>query len=206
MKRMAIWIILPLLLGLAGCSGGGWHSAPMHGPGMGYGSGPALTLEQAVVQAQRHVAGLGLSELELVEVMQFDNHFYLAIREHESDYFAFELLMSLDGRSFWPEPGPNMMWNTKYGGWFHGHRLGSSPTGTIIGQDRCRALAQGFLNEAMPGWTIDDEADAFYGYYTMHTLWDGQIAGMLSVNAVTGEVWPHTWHGDLIALWHHDHS
>jgi hypothetical protein len=28
---------------------------------------------------------------------------------------------------------------------------------------------------------------------------DGKISGMLSVNASTGQVWYHTWHGTYIA-------
>ena len=37
----------------------------------------------------------------------------------------------------------------------------------------------------------------FPGYYTLHTLQDGDVEGMLSVNAVTGAVWRHTWHGEF---------
>ena len=42
--------------------------------------------------------------------------------------------------------------------------------------------------------------ETFPGYYTMHTLRDGEIEGMLSVNAVTGEVWGHSWHGAFVAM------
>ncbi|MEO5981288.1 MAG: hypothetical protein ABIQ13_03120, partial [Pedococcus sp.] len=44
------------------------------------------------------------------------------------------------------------------------------------------------------GLTVAD-AEAFPGYYTLHTLRQGRIEGMLSVNAVTGDVWYHNWHG-----------
>jgi len=27
---------------------------------------------------------------------------------------------------------------------------------------------------------------------------DGKMAGMLSVNGFSGDVWPHTWHGQFI--------
>ncbi|WP_458249252.1 hypothetical protein [Streptomyces sp. MAI_2237] len=36
---------------------------------------------------------------------------------------------------------------------------------------------------------------AYPGYYTLHTLKSGRITGMLSVDAVDGAVWNHTWHG-----------
>jgi hypothetical protein len=38
------------------------------------------------------------------------------------------------------------------------------------------------------------------GYYTLHTLRGEQVVGMISVNAATGAVWPHTWHGRFIAM------
>ena len=38
-----------------------------------------------------------------------------------------------------------------------------------------------------------------HGYYTVHTLKDGKITGMLSVNGYSGEVWYHSWHGPFIA-------
>jgi len=41
--------------------------------------------------------------------------------------------------------------------------------------------------------------DSFPGYYTLHITKDGQISGMLSVNAFTGQVWYHTWHGTFVA-------
>jgi len=39
----------------------------------------------------------------------------------------------------------------------------------------------------LPG-AATDEPDAFYGYYTLHVLRAGEIAGMLSVNGYTGQV------------------
>jgi hypothetical protein len=50
----------------------------------------------------------------------------------------------------------------------------------------------------LPGTTVADEADAFYGYYTLHVLRDGKTIGMLSVNGFTGTVWYHTWHGNFV--------
>jgi len=41
-------------------------------------------------------------------------------------------------------------------------------------------------------------ADAFHGYYTLHFQRAGQIAGMLSVNGSSGQVWFHSWHGGFI--------
>ncbi len=39
------------------------------------------------------------------------------------------------------------------------------------------------------------QAETFPGYYTIHALKGDRVAGMLSVNAYTGAVWYHWWHG-----------
>jgi hypothetical protein len=59
--------------------------------------------------------------------------------------------------------------------------------------------AQRWLDEQRPGLTAG-EAEQFPGYYTLHTLRGGKIVGMMSVNASTGAVWYHTWHGQFIAM------
>ena len=46
---------------------------------------------------------------------------------------------------------------------------------------------------------VESGGDAFPGYYTLETLKGGKITGMISVNATTGAVWPHWWHGPFIA-------
>jgi len=43
-------------------------------------------------------------------------------------------------------------------------------------------------------------ADAFPGYYTIHALDGDRVAGMLSVNAYTGAVWYHWWHGSFRSM------
>ncbi len=60
--------------------------------------------------------------------------------------------------------------------------------------------AQRYLDTYLSGSQVDDHADVFYGYYTLHVLRDGQIVGMLSVNGYTREVFLHTWHGDFIEM------
>ena len=40
---------------------------------------------------------------------------------------------------------------------------------------------------------------AFPGYYTLDTTRAGTTTGMVSVNAATGTVWYHTWHGRFLS-------
>ncbi len=69
-----------------------------------------------------------------------------------------------------------------------------------VSAEEARAAAQAYLDAAYPGLTADEEAEAFYGYYTLHILEDGQVVGMLSVNGTTSAVWLHYWHGDFVDM------
>jgi hypothetical protein len=62
------------------------------------------------------------------------------------------------------------------------------------------SAAQRYLDETLPGTQVDEHADPFYGYYTLHILRDGQVIGMLSVNGFNASVFPHTWHGKFIEM------
>jgi hypothetical protein len=62
------------------------------------------------------------------------------------------------------------------------------------------SIAQRWLDSNRPGASAEEHVDAFYGYYTVHTLEDDEIEGMLSVHGTTGQVWYHTWHGDFIQM------
>ena len=46
--------------------------------------------------------------------------------------------------------------------------------------------AQRYLDAQGTGLTAESQPDTFYGYYTVRTLKDGKIEGMLSVNGYTG--------------------
>jgi len=60
-------------------------------------------------------------------------------------------------------------------------------------------IAQEYLDEKLPGFQVG-EAEPFYGYYTLHIQKDGEVTGMLSVNGFTGQVFPHTWHGEFVEM------
>jgi hypothetical protein len=92
------------------------------------------------------------------------------------------------------EYGPAMMWNTRYGM----HAGAPVAAGQVSAADATR-LAQQWLDNQHTGLTAGDPM-AFPGYYTLHTLRGDKIDGMLSVNAYTGAVWYHTWHGTFVAM------
>ena len=149
------------------------------------------------------------ANLELAEVMEFSNHFYAEAVEKDTGIGAYELLIDRYTGKVYPEMGPNMMWNEKYGmmgGGRHG-MMGSwwresdpDPTKMAVSPAEAVEIAQDYLERNEAGLTPDDEVTTFYGYYTLHTLRDGEITGMLSVNGDSGRVWYHTWHDDFVRM------
>jgi len=186
-----------------------------------YGNVEPLSLPEAEKAVEDYLAALGDDDLVLGEVMIFDNHAYAEIFEESTGVGALEVLVDPVTMDVFPEPGPNMMWNTKYGHMrgfgMMGMMMGSgrigrdTPTSGIVAEmpvspDEAVATAQRYLDRYLPGAQVEDEVDAFYGYYTLHILRDGQTVGMLSVNGYTEQVFPHTWHGDFLEMSEESHS
>ncbi len=134
--------------------------------------------------------------LEVEEIMEFSSNFYVIVKENSTQNSAFELLIDRNSGRIHQEPGPNMMWNTKYG--YH-NRLDNSTTQMTIDAESAVMVAQEWLNNNIFGKRVE-ETSVFYGYYTMDFSEKGQIFGMLSVNGYSGEVWYHSWHGDFISM------
>ncbi|MDZ7578039.1 MAG: hypothetical protein U0904_07695 [Candidatus Nanopelagicales bacterium] len=137
--------------------------------------------------------------LEVGEVMQFDNGYYAELETLAGDPVT-EVLIDPDSGSVQVEWGPAMMWNTGYGA----YALADSRTPAVTAE-QAQSLANEWLSGARNGETAG-ESEPFPGYYTMHTLRDGNIVGMLSVNATTGAVWYHTWHGRFVQIQDEDEA
>lgn len=176
--------------------GGGWGN---YNP-----NAKPITIDQAADLVQRYLNAYG-GKLVLAEVMNFAWNYYAEVEEKDTGIHAMELLIDKYTGQVSPEIGPNMMWNTKYGmmsgGMMGGsYYAGSSPTASMpVTPKQAKELAQKWLAVNLPGVGVA-EADIFYGYYTLHTLNNGQVEGMLSVNGYTSAVWYHSWHGLFIAM------
>lgn len=195
---------------------GAWfdnHYGSMMGPAMMGGWGgladvEPLSVEEAEQAVSEFLGGLEEDDLAVGEIMIFENHAYAQVVEADSGAGAFELLVDPVTGEVYPEPGPNMMWNIEYGhmagGMMGGHMGGSdffNQEGEVtVDEADAVALAQAYLDEYLPGASADDHADAFPGYYTLHVLRDGAVVGMMSVNAYSGDVFPHTWHDDFVEM------
>ncbi|MDP2964627.1 MAG: hypothetical protein Q8N39_01165 [Pelolinea sp.] len=175
-----------------------WGPRMMGGGMMGYRNqsigGNRLTIDEAVLKAKNNVASTN-SNLSVAEVMSFQNNFYIAVKEIDSGRSAFELLMDPVTGNIASEPGPNMMWNQKYGHMmFLRNKSGENP----INLEESRQLAQKALDSNIPGGMVEPDGFNFYGYYTFDYKINGVIAGMLSINGFNGQDWFHTWHGSFI--------
>lgn len=203
--------------------GMGWQST--RGPA-GVPAGGQITMDQAVAIAESYLASLNNPDLAIHEIMEFEYNFYIIYYEKSTGIGAFEMLIDKPGAPrgsgmgggmmgggmmsgvIRPEPGPNMMWNTKYrmmggGGMMGGGMMGSwrgTPTANMpISAEQAKAITLDYLSVNLPGASVEDP-DVFYGYYTIHILKDGKIYGMLSVNGYAGQVWYHSWHGAFIQM------
>lgn len=176
-----------------GMMGGGWGNYNKPNP-----NAKPLTIDQAADSARRYVESYYGKGLEITEIMDFAWNFYADVKEKDTGIHATELLIDKYTGQVYPEMGPNTMWNAKYGMMARGYTSGA-PSEMPVKPEQAKALAQQFMDGYLAGRTID-EVETFYGYYTLHTLKDGKIEGMLSVNGYTGAVWYHNWHGPFVDM------
>ena len=162
------------------------------------------SLEDVDTAIDKYIDGLGYTGLHVTEVMEFERNYYAIVAEEDTGIGAMELLVDKDSGAIGPEPGPNMMWNARYG--MMGRRsgmmgmMGSYASGEMtLSAQEAEDVAQRWLDANLPGRTAG-EADEFYGYYTLHFLNDGLIEGMLSVHGNSGDVWYHSWHGGFVTM------
>lgn len=160
--------------------------------------GQTISIDQAQQDVERYLARYGNPDLRLNELVQFQNNFYAGITEKSSGVGAFALLVNPVSGAVGPEPGPNMMWNSRYGMSAMGS-LGArgSSIAMAVSSEQARTIAQGWLDANLAGMSTNPP-DRFYGFYTVDFDRDGQLAGMLSVNGSSGAVWYHSWHGGFI--------
>jgi hypothetical protein len=187
-----------------------------------------LSVEETREAVEAYLTSFDDNELIIEEIMVFNNNAYAIVVEEDTGIGAFELLIDSVTKAVYPEYGPNMMWNLKYGmmSGFGGYgmmgpgmMMNNSGSGDMMGgfdsnnadtaevsaelsvsPQEALETAQLYLDQYFPGAKVTDDVTAFYGYYTLDFENDGEIVGMLSVNGFTRQVFPHTWHGDFIEM------
>lgn len=146
-------------------------------------------------------------ELHIREIMIFDNHAYAIVEEEDTGIAAFEVLVDPTTLRISPEMGPNMMWNLKYShmrGWGADRNYSENIAEMPISEEEAIQIANDYLESNGSGMLAEGHPDRFYGYYTIHTIKNGEISGMLSVNGYDGDIFLHTWHGEFIEMTEHE--
>src|SRR5262249_42792959 len=125
-------LVVALLIGGAsmalawgpGGNGAGWMVGGGYGPGaggmmagrgQGAAAGTTLTLDRAPPAVQSYVDRIDNPDLAVDEVLEFQDNFYTIVKEKGTGVGAFEVLVNKSNGAVFPEYGPNMMWNAKYG-------------------------------------------------------------------------------------------
>lgn len=177
-----------------------------------------LSMEEARDAFENYLENLGNDDLEIEEIMVFDQNAYAVVAEKSSGIGAMELLVDPDTLAVYPEYGPNRMWNTKYG--MMGGKGGCGFSDVVncgmgyyadadstfdndldISMSEAADIADEYLADKITGAEVMEDGYPFYGYYTFDYKQDGQMAGMLSVHGNNGQAWLHTWHGQFIEEW-----
>jgi len=179
-----------------------------------------LSIDQTKAAAENYLANLNDPDLEIAEIMVFDNNGYVIVKEASTGIGAFELLVDSASQNAYPEHGPNI-----YSGLNHENMMGEQGNGMMNGgmmgngnnmmqgwsnttpenltaemdvtPEQAVEIAQNYLDANIAGATTEHPMQ-FYGYYTLDFEKDGKAAGMLSVNGYSGQVFLHTWHGTFM--------
>lgn len=176
----------------------------MNNSGYNYGYGPGMmgnmmaiyypeskpgTQDEALKSLENFASQYG-SNIQVEDFMIFSGNYYAVLKDTNSSQSIAEVLVDRYSGSAYPEPGPNMMWNTRFGA---GRTTTGAPEYDI---NEAKKLAGNFLTGYLPGAQVL-ESNEMPGYYTFD-FGRQDIEGMLSVNAYSGQIWVHTWHGPYL--------
>ena len=176
----AIWPGSPYMTGGMGMMGPGMMTGSM---GLYRGASVPISREEAERRAADFARRLGDGSVA-EDLMGFTENYYAVIEEGSSGAAITEILVDRYTGQVTLEPGPAMMWRV---------RAGTSPAPPAYDLEAARSLADAFLRGYLPGSRVQ-ESHALPGYFTFDFGRNG-TEGMLSVNAYTGGIWVHTWHG-----------
>ncbi|MHB0885817.1 MAG: hypothetical protein ACYC41_08040 [Bacillota bacterium] len=122
---------------LPGLGGRGWGTA----------TGPDIGTDAAKKAATDFVASLGHADLKVADLWKFSGTpYYAQVVEKSTGRGAFEILVDRTSGRVYPEMGPDMLWNLKYGtAWGYGMRWMMGGAGTTGG-------TAGTAGGPGPGW------------------------------------------------------
>jgi len=206
----------------------------------------AENAEKLTIEAQTEKVNAYLAQydeaLKIGDIYVYDDsETYFIIYEEETGKGAMELLVDPYSGYVFPEYGPNMMWNLKYGMMYGGRGLAGQEgmmfgyqnfnvngfacggqsgyynsmmgiqsninpdTDTLLTEEEVLKIANDYIAKLeLSKSVLNVETHEFYGYYTVHLMAQDDMLGMFSINAYTGDVWYHSWHGTLSEMIEND--
>ena len=176
-----------------GSSAGTTGSSMMGSTGLVWLPGNGVPVSSIPAARARAASAAKAAGLHPGEVMWFDNGFYVELKDSAGKP-ATEVIVDPRTGTVSTEPGPAMMWNTRFGMM----RANGDGAGAVDSA-KARDIATSWLASNRPGTTINS-IDAYPGYFTLDLQDNGVVSGMMSVSSSTGAVWYHTWHGTFIAM------
>lgn len=173
-------------------------------------SGKKLSVDQIKADVDDYIRGYG-SNLAISDIFVYkDTDYYVSIEEKDTGKGAMELLVNPYTGQVYPEYGPNMMWNEKYGMHEGYGMMGGTnrynynnynddiTSSKRISRDQAVKIADEYVKANLEkDFSVPGDGHEFYGYYTFHINKGSNTVGMMSVNYYTGDVWYHNWHGEL---------
>lgn len=138
------------------------------------------------------------SSFEIVDMVAYSNSpYYLVLKEKNQKNAAFGLMFDPVQGVVYPEYGPNMVWNQQFG---MGFMMGWNNRANSEKIDKDTALANARSFARNNGLRVRNDGYQFNGYYSFYLENNNQPLGLVSVNAYSGEVWAHNWHGNLVEI------
>ncbi len=190
--------------GTPGSSGGpGLNASPMESYGAPAQPGthlPAalsvpITSNKAIDIIRKYLAKTNNEDLYPAHLFEYNTHFETELREKDTQRGAFELIIDKFTGRIYPETGPNLSWNNKYG--INSNYFGIQPKMTLSVVDAL-GVAGDFIKRTSPELKVEGDATEYYGYYEFHITQDGKLAIEANVNGFTGQLWIENWHGPLL--------
>ena len=151
-------------------------------------------------------------------MQEYSNMYYAQVIETNNGTGAFELAIDRTTGVVTPMQGPTLNWDTKYGVGGNGmmsYLTGTSGTGMMGGggmmtwlrgtpttnmavtMEQAKVYAQHYIDANYTGATVG-QVTAFYGYYSMQMLRNGNVMGVMGVDGTTGQVVYYSWCGTFM--------
>jgi hypothetical protein len=185
-----------MMWGYGGNGPGGWGNYPYD-----Y-SGRKIKEHELRQIAQNYLRSTGDPDLTFTGYIEYGPGYAIGFKEKSSGLHAFEIYINKINESVYPEMGPYMMWNLKYGhmmmmGGYYYYRSASQMPVT---EEKAVSLAKEFIKASFPKASLDNDAEVFYGFYEFVIKEDGKPYTHLFINGYSGQYWFWNPHGPIIQI------